>query len=168
MRTGTSITILQNGQSHTLPIRRDLPAARIQSFLVDSRGQLWIGTSKGLFTLDNISSHPQAVPALSSDSILSLMQDEEGNLWVGTETSGLQILRHKNFRAIPALFGLPITAITQASDGALWAGTSSDGLDRWQAGTVQHLSTHTGLLSETILALAPEENGSMWVGTPTV
>ncbi|MBB5316965.1 sensor histidine kinase [Tunturibacter empetritectus] len=166
LRTGTSITILQNGQSHTLPIRRDLPAARIQSFLVDSRGQLWIGTSKGLFTLDNISSHPQAVPALSSDSILSLMQDEEGNLWVGTETSGLQILRHKNFRAIPALFGLPITAITQASDGALWAGTSSDGLDRWQAGTVQHLSTHTGLLSETILALAPEENGSMWVGTP--
>ncbi|MBB5342424.1 sensor histidine kinase [Tunturibacter empetritectus] len=166
LRTGTSITVLQNGQNHTLPIGRDLPAARIQSSLVDSQGQLWIGTSKGLFTLDKINSHPQPVPAFSSDSILSLMQDEEGNLWVGTETSGLQILRRKNFRAIPALSDLPVTAITQASDGALWAGTSSDGLDRWQAGNVQHLSTHTGLLSETILALAPGENGSMWVGTP--
>ena len=165
LRTGTSITVLKDGQSHTLPISRDLPAARIQSSLVDSQGQLWIGTSKGLFTLDKIS-HPQAVPALSSDSILSLMQDEEGNLWVGTESSGLQILRHKNFRAIPALSNLPITAITQSSDGALWAGTSSDGLDRWQAGSVQHHSTHTGLLSETILALAPGGDGSMWVGTP--
>jgi signal transduction histidine kinase/ligand-binding sensor domain-containing protein len=166
LRTGTSITVLQHGQSHTLPIGRDLPASRIQSSLVDSQGQLWIGTNKGLFTLDKITSHPQPIPALSSDSILSLMQDEEGNLWVGTEASGLQILRHKNFRAIPALSDLPITAIAQASDGALWAGTSNDGLDRWQAGNIQHLSTRTGLLSETILTLAPGEDGSMWAGTP--
>ena len=166
LRTRTGITVLQNGQSQTLPISRDLPAAHIQSSLVDSQGQLWIGTGKGLFMLGEINTLPQAIPGLSSDSILSLMQDEEGNLWVGTETSGLQILRHKNFRAIPALSDLPITAITQASDGALWAGTGSDGLNRWQTGDAQHLSTHTGLLSETILALAAGANGSMWVGTP--
>ncbi|WP_353069630.1 two-component regulator propeller domain-containing protein [Tunturibacter empetritectus] len=166
LRTATSITVLQNGQTRTLPLSRDLAAAHIQSSLVDYQNQLWIGTNKGLFTLDKINNHPQPVPALSSDSILSLMQDEEGNLWVGTETSGLQILRHKNFRAIPALSDLPITAIAQASDGALWAGTSSDGLNRWQAENVQHLSTRTGLLSETILTLAPAGDGSMWVGTP--
>jgi signal transduction histidine kinase/ligand-binding sensor domain-containing protein len=166
LRTGTSITILRNGQRRTLPIIHDIPASRIQSFLVGSQGQLWIGTSKGLFMLDKIDSHPQVVPALASDSILSLMQDKEGNLWVGTETSGLQILRRENFRTVAALSNHPITAITQATDRAIWVGSNSDGLDRWQGGNIQHLSTHTGLLSETILALAPGESGSMWVGTP--
>lgn len=166
LRTGTSIAVLRSDQSRTLSISRDLPASRIQSLLADSQGQLWIGTSKGLFMLDKVDSHPQVVPALGSNSILSLMQDEESDLWVGTETSGLQILRHQNFRTIPGLSDHPITAITQATDGAIWLGSNSDGLDRWQAGNIQHLDTRTGLVSETILALAPGEGGSMWVGTP--
>ncbi|XWK68009.1 two-component regulator propeller domain-containing protein [Tunturiibacter gelidiferens] len=116
--------------------------------------------------LDKIDSHPQVVPALGSDSIVSLMQDKESNLWVGTETSGLEILRHQNFRTIPALSDHPVTAIAQATDGAIWVGSNSDGLDRWQAGDIQHLDTRTGLLSETILALASGESGSIWVGTP--
>jgi len=166
LRTGTSLTVLQNGHGRTLTIGHDIPASRIQSVLGSSQGELWIGTNRGLFTLDKIGNHPQAVSALGSDSILSLVQDEEENHWVGTETSGLQILRRENFRTIPGLSDHLITAITQASDGAMWVGTDGDGLDRWQAGNIQHLSTHSGLLSETILALAPGAAGSMWIGTP--
>jgi signal transduction histidine kinase/ligand-binding sensor domain-containing protein len=166
LRTGTSLRVLQNGHSRTLTTGHDLPASRIQSVLAGSQGELWIGTDRGLFALDKIGSHPQAVAALGSNSILSLTQDKEGNLWVGTETSGLQILRPENFRTIPGLSDHLITAITQASDGAMWVGTDGDGLDRWQAGNIRHMSTHSGLLSETILALAPGADGSMWIGTP--
>jgi signal transduction histidine kinase/ligand-binding sensor domain-containing protein len=166
LRTGAILTILQNGQRRTLTTGHDFPASRIQSVLAGSRGELWIGTNRGLFVLDKIGNHPQTVSALGSDSILSVTQDKEGNLWVGTETSGLQILRPENFRTIAGLPDHLITAITQASDGAIWIGTDGDGLDRWQSGNTQHFSTHSGLLSETILALAPGSTGSMWVGTP--
>jgi signal transduction histidine kinase/ligand-binding sensor domain-containing protein len=166
LRTGTSVTVLQNGHTQTLTVGQDLPASRIQSALASSRGELWIGTNRGLFAIDKIGNHPQAVTSLGSDSILSVTQDKEGNVWVGTETSGLQILRPENFRTIPGLPDHLITAITQASDGAMWVGTNGDGIDRWQAGHTQHLSTHSGLLSETILALATGPAGSMWIGTP--
>jgi signal transduction histidine kinase/ligand-binding sensor domain-containing protein len=166
LRTGTSLTLLQNGHRRSLETGSDIPATRIQSVLAGSRGDLWIGTNKGLFVLDKTSIHPQLQPALGSSSILSIFQDTEGDVWVGTETGGLDILRQQNFRSVPGLSDHVITAITQTSGGAMWVGTNGDGLDRWQTGKTQHFSTSNGLLSDVILALAPGANDSVWVGTP--
>ena len=166
LRTGTNLTVLKKGHIRILSIGHDISASRIQSVLAGSQGELWIGTNRGLFFLGKLDNRPHAVSNLGSDSILSLTQDKENNLWVGTETSGLQILRPQNFRTIPSLPDHLITALTQSSDGAMWVGTDGDGLDRLQAGNIQHLSTHSGLLSETILALAPGVDGGMWIGTP--
>src|SRR5580704_3164469 len=166
LRTGTSLTLLQNGHQRTLQAGSDIPATRIQSVLAGSRGDLWIGTNKGLFVLDQSGGHPQLQPTLGSSSVLSIFQDIEGDLWVGTETSGLDILRQQNFRTVSELSDHVITAITQASGGAMWIGTNGDGLDRWQFGKIQHFSTRTGLQSEIILALAPGTDDSVWVGTP--
>ncbi|WP_348269926.1 two-component regulator propeller domain-containing protein [Edaphobacter paludis] len=165
IRSTNSLTLIQNGHQRTLQAGRDLPAARIQSALSDSRGDLWIGTNQGLFMLDKSSSQPQRQLALGSSSILSTFEDREGNLWIGTETSGLDILRQQNFRTIPELSDHVITAIVQTSDGAMWVGTNGDGLDRWQSGKLRHYAIRDGLLSEIILALAPGANGSVWVGT---
>ena len=168
-RNTSSLTLIQNGHQRTLEAGRDLPAARIQSALSDSRGDLWIGTNQGLFTLglrDNNSSQPQRQTALGSSSILSTFEDREGNLWIGTETSGLDILRQQNFRTVPELSDHVVTAIVQTSGGAMWIGTNGDGLDRWQSGKIQHYGIRNGLLSEVILALAPGAGNSVWVGTP--
>jgi ligand-binding sensor domain-containing protein/signal transduction histidine kinase len=169
IRSTSSLTLIQNGHQRTLEASRDLPATRIQSALSDSRGDLWIGTNQGLFTLglrDNSSSQPQRQTALGSSSILSSFEDREGNLWIGTETSGLDILRQQNFHTVAELSDHVITAIVQTSDGAMWVGTNGDGLDRWQPGKLEHYAIRNGLLSEVILALAPGANNSVWVGTP--
>src|SRR5271170_1025600 len=166
LRTGNSLVLLQDGHQHTLQAGHDIPATRIQSVLADSRGDLWMGTNKGLFVIDKTSNHPQLQSTLGSSSVLSISQDREGDLWIGTETGGLDILRQQNFRTVPGLSDHVITAITQTSGGAMWIGTNGDGLDRWQSGKTQHFSTRTGLKSEIILALAPGTNNSVWVGTP--
>ena len=166
LRTSSNLILVQNGHQRTLQAGRDFSATRIQSVLADSRGDLWIGTNKGLFVLDKTGTQPQHQPTLGTNSILSLSQDREGDFWIGTETSGLDILRQQNFRTVPGLSDHVITAITQASDGAMWVGTNGDGLDRWQSGKAQHFSTQTGLQSEIILSLAPGTNNSVWVGTP--
>lgn len=165
LRTTSSIVLLQNGHERTLQAGHELPAARIQSALSDSRGELWIGTNQGLFVLDK-SGLPQRQSALGSSSILSIFEDREGNLWIGTETGGLDILRQQNFHTVSELSDHVITAIAQTSDGAMWVGTNGDGLDRWQSGKVQNYSIRNGLLSEVILALAPGTVDSLWVGTP--
>ena len=166
LRTRGSITLLEDGRTRTLQAGRDLPATHIQSALSDSRGDLWIGTSQGLFVLSKNVASPQRQAALGTSSILSTFEDREGNLWIGTETSGLDILRQQSFHAIPALSDHIVTAVAQASDGAMWIGTNGDGLDRWRSDSLQHFSTGNGLLSEVVLSLAPGVNGSIWVGTP--
>jgi signal transduction histidine kinase/ligand-binding sensor domain-containing protein len=166
IRTRSKVTLLQDTRQHTLQVKATFPSAQIQSFLQDSRGDLWIGTGDGLFLVDGATHRTQRQPSLGSNSILSLFEDREGNLWVGTETAGLHILRQQNFYTVPALSDHVTTAITQSSDGAMWVGTNGDGLDRWKSGKVQHFSTLNGLLSEIILALAPGVDGSVWAGTP--
>ncbi|GGA64858.1 GGDEF domain-containing protein [Edaphobacter acidisoli] len=164
--TRSSVTLLRSGHPRTLQTSRDLPNTRLQSFLEDARGDLWIGTSSGLFVVSKNGGPAEIEPALGANSILSLFEDSEGDIWVGTETAGLHILRRQNFHTLPALSEHVITAVAQSTDGAMWAGTNGDGLDRWQSGKTQHYSASNGLLSDIILALAPGSNGSMWVGTP--
>jgi signal transduction histidine kinase/ligand-binding sensor domain-containing protein len=163
-QTRSDLTFVANGNPRTINTR-SLNGARLQSFLPASRGTLWIGTSKGLYRLDNATSMPELQPELGSDSILSLLEDAEGNLWVGTETGGLHVLRHRNFTTLSALADRMITTIAQTNDGAMWIGSNGDGIDRWLSGNVRHLSTHEGLLSDIILSLAPGSENDLWIGT---
>ena len=166
LRSHRNLTLSKNGAVQTLRVGKELPVERLQSFLRDSRGNLWIGTNNGLYEVDKGTTHPHLETSLETDSILSIFEDTEGNLWIGTETAGLHILRQQNFHTLPSLPGHVITAIIQATDGAMWVGTNEDGLDRLQAGKVQHFSARSGILSDIILALAAGKNGSVWVGTP--
>jgi signal transduction histidine kinase/ligand-binding sensor domain-containing protein len=164
-RTTTDLSFTANGNIRTLgPI--ELNGARIQSFLSGSQRDLWVGTSKGLYHLDDPLSPPRLQVDLGTDSILSLHEDAEGDLWVGTETSGLHVLRHHNFHSLPGITTGMVTAITQTSDGAMWIGSNREGLDRWLSGKKHSLSTHEGLPSDIILSLAPGLAEDLWVGTP--
>jgi signal transduction histidine kinase/ligand-binding sensor domain-containing protein len=165
LRTRSTITLLQNGHQRILQAGIDLPATQIDSFLADSRGNLWIGTNKGLFSLTKGDTRPQLQPALGSSAILSLFEDRESNLWIGTETTGLHVLRRQSFRTLAAFSDHIVTAITQTAD-AMWIGTNGDGLYRQQSGKTQQISTHDGLISDVILSLAPGVHGSLWAGTP--
>ena len=163
-RTRSELTLTSNGNPRTIGSRL-LGDARIESFLPGSDGAFWIGTNKGLYHLADSSSEPKLQQELGSESLLSLLQDAEGNLWVGTETSGLHLLRHRNFATLPALSDRMITAITQTDDGAMWLGSNGDGVDRWFGGNIHHLSTRDGLVSDVVLSLAPGSKNDLWVGT---
>ncbi len=103
---------------------------------------------------------------MGATSVLTLFEDREHNLWVGTDTAGLHILRQQRFQTVPSLLGYTITAVTQTADGAIWSGSKGEGLFRYERGQTFHLSTRDGLLSDVILALAADHDGSLWIGTP--
>jgi len=165
LRTRSTITLFQDGYQRLWQAGKDIPATQIDSFLVDSHGDLWIGTNKGLFFLNKNDTRPQLQSAIGSSAILSIFEDRESNLWVGTETTGLHVLRHQSFRTLPAFSDHIVTSITQTGD-TMWIGTNGDGLHHQQAGKTQQLSTHDGLISDVILSLAPGTHTSLWAGTP--
>ena len=170
VRTRTAFFLWTQGQFHAWHTGQELPGTRVQSFLADSRGILWVGTDQGLVVLSTRSrattARLQIEPAIGATSILTIFEDQEHNLWVGTDTTGLHVLRPQKFRTLPSLSGYLITAITQTADGTMWLGTKGDGLFRYLGDQTRHLSTKDGLISDVILTLAPDRDGSLWIGTP--
>ena len=170
VRTRTAFSMWNQGHVHSWHTAQELPGTRVQSFLEDSRGILWVGTDQGLVALSNTSRAADArlrvVPSIGATSILTLFEDQEHNLWVGTDTTGLHILRQQKFRTLPSVSGYPITAITQTADGTIWLGTKGEGLFHYSGDQTRHFSTEDGLISDVILAMAPGRDGSVWIGTP--
>ena len=170
MRTHTAFLLWNQGRLRTWRTGHELPGTRVQSFLADSRGILWVGTDQGLVALSSArtadSVRLEIQPALGGTSILTMFEDRERNLWVGSDTTGLHILRQQKFRTLPSLSGYPITAITQTVDGTIWLGSKGEGLFHYVGGQTHHLSTKDGLISDVILTLAADGDGSLWIGTP--
>ncbi len=170
VRTRTAFLLWSQGRVRTWRAGRELPGTRVQSFLEDSRGTLWVGTDQGLvalpsaLTADNV--RLESLPVLGANSILTMFEDRERNLWVGTDTTGLHVLQKQKFRTLPSLSGIPITAVTQTADLTVWVASRDDGLFRYRNGKTEHLSTKDGLLSDVILSLAADRDGSLWIGTP--
>ena len=167
LRTRTSLLVWNRGVVRTWHSGRELPGTRVQSFLEDSRGKLWVGTDQGLVQLSSSSNaHLEIQPLVGATSVLALFEDREHNLWVGTDTSGLHILRPQKFRTLPQLSSHTITAITQSFDGTVWLGTKDEGFFRDKDNNLRQFSTKDGLISDVILSLAADPDGSLWIGTP--
>jgi ligand-binding sensor domain-containing protein/two-component sensor histidine kinase len=169
-RTRGTLLLWNQDRLRTWHTGQELSGSRVQSFLADSRGNLWVGTDQGLvllsLTVTIDKTRLEILPNLGATSVLTLFEDLEHNLWVGTDTAGLHILRRQKFRTLPPLSGYAITAITQTTDGAIWSGSKGEGLFRYEAGQTRHLSIKDGLLSDIILTLAADRDGSLWIGTP--
>jgi len=170
VRTRTALLLWNHGHLRTWRTEHELPGTRVQSFFADSRGTLWVGTDQGLVALSFAPSRDNTrlgvQPALGVTSIISIFEDREQNLWIGTDTAGLHVLRQQKFRTLPSLSGYPTTAITQTIDSTVWIGTRGEGLYHYLDGQTSHLSTKDGLISDFILTVAPDRDGSLWIGTP--
>jgi len=170
VRSAREVTLVRKGEQRTWRVGRELPGTRIESIAADSRGVVWIGTNRGLVSIDATNGKmselvPQVV-AMITGGVLSTAEDRDGDRWVGGEAGGLIVLRRQAIRTIPGIADLTITAVTQTSDGSMWLATREDGLWRVRSGTVEHAAVSAKLASQVIVALAPGTHGDLWVGTP--
>ena len=159
----------------------------------DDDGTLWIGTwGGGLNHFDPRSNlwmryrRDDADPAsLCGDTVTALLDDGAGTLWVGTNEGGLCALDRSTgtfttFRHEPAnpasISSNAVAALLLIEDGTLWIGTGGfgtpgAGLDRFDVsrGTFTHfrhdILDDDSLSSNTISALLPNPDGTLWVGT---
>lgn len=170
--------------------KNSLASNTINSLLLDKKGQLLVGSSKGLaiyrpetddFQRISPSGHPKSK---QPDSTINyLFQDHSQQIWVGTQ-SGLYRLQTQNHQSANQLTdilqyqpGIPnphVRTLYEDRDQNLWVGTAS-GITRLQptaAGTYKpttyFLSPSDSIYPNTansINAIAEDKLGRLWIGT---
>ncbi len=120
-----------------------IPSSSIGAITKDSKGSIWIGTSKGLAKYnekeDNFHIYTNKLydkNSLVNDNVKSLMEDSEGLIWVGTY-SGISVFdtdsKINHYKAGPdkdyLLNENIVHGIYEDEEGYLWVGTNSKGVN---------------------------------------
>lgn len=151
---------------------------RVDALLKDSKGDIWVGTYKGLlkfdlksgrFTLFNGDSNKNK---LSSDGILSLYEDSKHRLWIGT-FNGLNMYDLYNDRLEVFKFNNgenssfssnEITCVLEDKKKRIWIGTSNGFYSFNQgAGTFKRYSFPEEWGFNSVSAVLEDKNGYLWI-----
>ena len=130
----------------------------------DPRGDLWVGTSRGLLKWNSGPSTLAKVPG-EDERVLSLVEGADGHMLVGT---GRGLFRFANDRFDPDPLlgqGIQITRLLRDRDGGLWVGTRSHGLFHLRRSRVDHYGQTEGLSGDIVTALFEDREGTVWVAT---
>lgn len=158
-----------------------LPSTEIKALARDRDGYLWIATADGLARYDGVGMrvwrYDPANPAgLPGNNIQTLMVDAEDRIWIAVEGAGISVLdaqrrafRHYN-RSTHRQIGSDDTWAFANQGRTVWFGTYDGGLHRLQPDGRISVFRHDGeaadgLPSDTIVALATDAGGTLWIGT---
>jgi ligand-binding sensor domain-containing protein/CheY-like chemotaxis protein len=155
-----------------------LPSTEIKALARDAGGYLWIATADGLARYDGIDMRvwrhdPHDPAGLPGNNVQALVFDARDRAWIATEGGGISVLdarraRFTQYRKVthPQLGSDDIWALARQGD-VVWAGTYEGGLTRIDAeGRMQrYTQAKDGLPSDTVLSLAVDDAGVLWVGT---
>ena len=160
----------------------------INSFIEDSKGNLWVATNSGLSKYNaarnkfrHIDVQPQNKLWLQDYWPFSFEEDRYGNIWVGTLNGkglyiynkktntfkNLQPLNLKNKRAM----NQDVMSIFKDKEGQMWIGTNSYGLGKFneQSNNFNLYSNNpedsTSISANTIYEISEDKFDNLWVAT---
>jgi len=133
----------------------------------DIQGNLWIGTSDGLFYRPPGSNQLfKKCLLFPSIKIVCIATDRSGRLLISTANKDLYRLeKERLIRILSAVDQLnsDISIIMQARNGCLWLGTEG-GLYSYQDGRLSHYRFKLGLTA-SIMSLIEDHDGNLWAGS---
>ncbi len=163
-------------QSHQLSFGESA-GLRVNALLQDAAKRIWIGTTKGLFTLAPglVDGRPVPLSEEGEPSITALCQDGADGLWIGSRSGLLHRRgdgRLKSYHADRAggLADDLVTALYRDTEGMIWIGMDKKGLDILdpKSDRFSHYDEHTTaktLLSKGVWSICPDPRGGVWLGT---
>jgi ligand-binding sensor domain-containing protein len=126
--------IIADGQPKLIKIQSSQKDDNVGCSLQDKAGNLWLGTSEGIYKYDGKSfSQFTLTNGLNSNRISCILEDKDGKIWIGTE-AGLCLYTGKTFTPIqiPLRKNMPpnkqrnthnVFSIMQDKSGKLWFAT---------------------------------------------
>jgi signal transduction histidine kinase/ligand-binding sensor domain-containing protein len=148
-----------------------------EPLVIDSEGNLWIGSSDVLTRWRTGSSATYANSALKSaqglTGIQALAATPAGSLWIGINRRGAGLGLEEFVQGawkpfvIPNLSGgtLEVTALFLDRENSLWIGTEDQGVYRLYDGKVDRFLSRDGLSSDSVNGFYEDREGNLWVAT---
>ncbi len=147
---------------------RGLTDNRVTRINLDSNGNLWVATEKGLNRITwTPGEKPQVLQFLHGVQVTTCFEDKEKSLWIGTVGHQLKRLRNSTFYTLdnfPGFSGYrPVLFRDQRGD--MIVGTGDGKLVRVKDEGYTVFFTVAGKRAEAIGAIAQDRHGHLWVGT---
>lgn len=159
---------LEGDRFRRLPLR---PGSRPAKIYEQQDGVMWVGTTKGLFRIENgaVARVYTTANGLPSNVILAIGQDSDGSLWLGTGNglSHYQNDRFTNYAAAhqPGTYGPRVNWIYEDSRRVLWLGSVGNGLGRFQNGRLTWIGTAQGLNDNVVYSVLEDNREELWLST---
>ena len=151
-----------------LDTRHGLSHDAVRGLLVDSRGEVWVGTKGGGANriVDGRITVFGPEAGLPSTIVRWITEDAAGRIWLGTE-SGV-VRRGADGRFVPVAPGQGlercyVVSIYADSEGVVWLGTYGNGLVRVDGDRVDILDTSDGLFEDAVYAVVEDTRGRLWL-----
>ena len=130
--------------------------------LREYRGDLWIGTSTGLWRWNPGSARPFPLP----DTVNDLIEGDNGALWIAT-TGGIRQFVSGTIQGSPLPLGgqYDTYRFRRDREGGLWIATLKRGLFHAHRGRTDQFAAVDGLSSDHVSSLFEDREGNIWAGT---
>ncbi len=166
-------------------LAKNISSNAINALLIDSTGNLWVGTANGLNRYEpgkgfvHYYHDPAFSKSLSKNHVASLYEDRSGTLWIGANAGGVNIYDRQTdlfayYRHDPlnseTISDNSIVPIYVDSEGYAWIGTNN-GLNRFNRQTNRVVRYQNdprnpnSLGSNDIFSITEDQGGYLWIGT---
>jgi ligand-binding sensor domain-containing protein len=148
-----------------------LGAGKMPAQIFEARnGETWVGTTKGLFRLENdsVARIYTTQDGLAANAVLAIAESQDGSLWLGT-ASGLSHFEHGRFTNYATAkerngYGARVDWVYEDAQGTLWVGGAGYGLGQLRNGKISWAGTQEGL-NDNVVYSGLEDGGDLWLST---
>ena len=142
--------------------------AGIWAIKSDKRDNIWLGTNKGLFKLqdDKLVKHYTKKDGLLSNAVSFVHESKNETIWLGTAL-GIAKLENEELTTYTTKDGLAgnrIRTIYEDESGTIWIGTYGNGLSRFKDGQFFNYSTKDGLYHNGVFQIFEDGKENFWIG----
>jgi ligand-binding sensor domain-containing protein len=150
-----------------------LTSSSLWGMAVDSKGQVWVGTTSGLYTLNGESLTPFEIPegkidpskgVSSAKMIHSIMEDSQGNMWFGTNNGvfkydGDSLVNICDKNGLQSNF---VGQVLESKAGNFWINTSS-GVYTYNGDSLTEITEKLLKENDKIGIVFEDKNGTLWL-----
>ena len=159
-------------QSFRQIFSEDKSRTDVRSFHEDKQGNIWVGTSEGVYLIDCDSKTIKAHYNLENNLARCVLKDSEDQVWVGFFGGGLglydpQLQSIQLFNVLAKFPSNTINALYEDSRKRLWVATG-EGLVCFPSLTDRNYKVYqreSGLANTHIQAIGEDKAGNIWVST---
>jgi ligand-binding sensor domain-containing protein/AraC-like DNA-binding protein len=149
----------------------ELEHAIILTICEDRDGDLWIGTTTGLFKVNPTDGNKTVKytvdDGLSNGLITRILEDSEKNIWVGTGR-GLNLIKKNRDGSISVeilLEDLEIFCLFEDKEKSVWVGSGNSGIRRLKGAKFMPYVPFEAFPGHSPLSLFEDRQGDTWIGT---